>query len=159
MPTVLETSIRRWLMSLGALCQITTTPDEARHRIAAFAPMLAAEYPIEAFTQASLAHVAKHCTRGFPPYGELCSLLTAWWRDNRTKPTGLPSPAKPPDQRPAPTPDEIAYVRNLVANLRAELGTNDPPRPSQQPTPRHLTPEQLDHINPLPDGRKRAGPP
>jgi hypothetical protein len=131
-------------------------------KLAAYVPLLASEFPAAAFTTESLQHVARLCHRGFPTYPEIANHLSMWWRENRT----LPRIAAPVlEERPPPTPEEIAYVRGrvdeIVRNLRAaELYRTsqivDLPSAKFSPGPRYLTPEQLDIINPLPNGRKRV---
>jgi hypothetical protein len=70
-----------WLKALGALSAANMSAADARAKIVAYRPMLAAEYPDWCFTQASLAAVAKGFTF-FPAYGELAQALTAWRKDN-----------------------------------------------------------------------------
>lgn len=134
------------------------TRDEAEMRLAAFVPMLMDRFPDEAFTSASLEHVAASAVKGFPTYAELAVSLSGWWRQHRPAPPALPPPERP-KERPPPTPEEIAHVRQCVetimANLRSPMSE---PRELREPRAMHLPPDVLDRINPLPGGRKRHAP-
>jgi hypothetical protein len=155
--------VREWLTSLGILAAVSLPREEAQMRLAAFVPMLLDRFPDAAFTPASLEHVAARAVKGFPTYGELVAWLGEWWKDNRPAPVALPPPDIPPPRSP-PTEDEIAYVRErvqeIVANLRVVTLTaasvGRPLDPTPRPGPRYLSPRLLDEINPLPNGRKRA---
>lgn len=74
--------VDKWLRSLGVLCAGTMTADEARTRCAAYSGMIAAEFPVAAFTLKSLEAVAREC-RFFPSYGELVDHLGKFWRDHK----------------------------------------------------------------------------
>ena len=118
--TQTHTKRAQWLSMLAKL----TSPMEssaAAQAFAAYVPMLQ-QFPPEAFTIASLEHVAANCRHGVPTYADLREHLSAWWRDNRPRPTALAAPL--PEPRGAPTDEERAYVRNLVTNLTAELHAN-----------------------------------
>jgi hypothetical protein len=113
----------QWFAMLAKL----TSPMEssaAAQAFAAYAPMLAS-FPDDAFTIASLEHVAANCRHGVPTYADLREHLAAWWRDNRPRPTAiLGRDTSIPEPRTEPTDAERAYVRSLVANLTAELHAN-----------------------------------
>lgn len=151
-------TVREWIIALGVLTSNgRMTADDAELKLRAYAPLLLDNFPPTAFTQASLHHVAAQC-QWFPAYAEVVTHLRAWWRENRPIANALPAPpqrAHSDPQRQPPTDDEIAYVRARVAEITAILRTpnHDPPRPP--PGPRHLSPAQLDAVNPLPNGRKR----
>ena len=156
--------VRQWCQSLGVLSAVSISRQEAEMKLAAYVPMLMDRFPDAAFTTASLQHVASRSVKGFPTYGELAAFLAEWWKEHRPAPPALPPPAPEPE-RPPPTPDEIEHVREcvetVVRNMRSTAIAKDtvgrpldePPPP---PRPRYLTPEQLDRINPLPNGFKRA---
>jgi hypothetical protein len=143
------------------------TREEASLKLAAFVPMLLDRFPDAAFTTASLEHVARRAVKGFPTYGELAEWLGEHWKQTRPPfPAIAPPPAPPP--RDPPTPEEIEHVRACVAEMTAALrvsaidkDTVGRPLPTGpiEPRPRYLTPEQLDRINPLPNGHKRAAQP
>jgi hypothetical protein len=82
--------VDKWLRSLGVLCAGTMAADEARTRCAAYASMVAGEFPVAAFTQKSLEAVAREC-RFFPSYGELVEYLGKFWRDHKPAFLALPS--------------------------------------------------------------------
>ena len=153
--------VREWCQSLGVLSAVSISRREAEMKLAAYVPLLMDRFPDAAFTTDSLQHVAARAVKGFPTYGELAAWLSEWWRENRPRPPALPPPAPAPiAERAPPTDEERAHVRacvrQIVANLRSPFSEQrDDPLP---PPPRYLTPEQLDHINPLPDGRKRHAP-
>jgi hypothetical protein len=149
-------TVREWCVSLGVLTAISITRQEAEMKLAAYLPLLMREFPDGAFTIDSLNHVARQCVKGFPTYPELANYLAGWWREHRPRPPALPPPP-PIRQRGEPTPDEIEHVTRVAAEtiafLRSRARSIEEPRP---PRPRHLTPEQLDIVNPLPNGRKRT---
>lgn len=154
--------VRQWCQSLGILSAVSASRNEAEMKLAAFVPLLVREFPDAAFTQDSLSHVARRAVKGFPTYGELVEWLAEWWRDNRP-PSSLPALPPPdlPPPRPPPTPEELAYIRVRVAEAVAALhsSASDPRDDRPGFGPRHLSPGQLDALNPLPNGRKRAAAP
>jgi hypothetical protein len=124
-------------------------------RLAAFVPLLMDRFPDAAFTPASLEHCAAQAVKGFPTYGELAAWLADWWRQHRPAPPALPPPP-PIRQREEPTPEEIEHVTRVTAETVAFLRSSaQPVEDRRSPGPRYLTPEQLDRLNPLPNGRKR----
>jgi hypothetical protein len=159
--------VRQWCQSLGVLSAVRISDADAEMKLATYAPLLAREFTAEAFNADSLAHVAAASIKGFPTYGELVAALRQWWRDNRPAPLALPAPEPPPLlTRDPPTPEIVEAVRRAaseaIAALRASsiardtVGRSlDAGRPVE-PRPRYLTPEQLDAINPLPNGHKRV---
>jgi hypothetical protein len=147
--------VREWLTSLGILAAVSLPREEAQMRLGAFLPLLMDRFPDAAFTTASLEHVAALAVKGFPTYGELAAWLADWWRANRPAPPALPAPP-PIRQRDEPTPEEIAHVSRVTAETVAFLRSSAQPIEDRRPVPRYLTPEQLDEINPLPNGRKRS---
>lgn len=158
------TTVREWCNSLGVLTAISVDSEDARLRLAAFVPLLADRFPAAAFTTASLEAVARECVKGFPSYGELAEHLAAWWKAHRPPIAALPPPELPPP-RPDATPEERAAVRARVEECIAALRSSRIEIDAQSrrlddvaaaPRPRYLTPEQLDRINPLPNGRKRT---
>jgi hypothetical protein len=151
----------QWVTALGVLTSGNMTRAEAEMKLRAYVPLLQDEFPPAAFCQDSLSAVARQC-QWFPSYAEVARHLSEWWRAHRPAPVALPPPPAP-EPRPPPTPEEVAHVRELVAEVTSALRAAalyrdsrafdlDPPRPQ----PRYLTPEQLDSINPLPNGRKRV---
>ena len=150
--------VREWLVSLGILTAISISREEARIKLAAFVPMMMSDFEDSAFTKESLNHVAKACVKGFPTYPELHNHLRDWWRANRPALPALPPPP-PIRQRGEPTPEEIEHVTRVVAETIAALRASAQPvadwQTARTPKPSYLTPEQLDRINPLPNGAKR----
>jgi hypothetical protein len=162
--------VRNWVEALGVLCSDNMTPTEAEMKVLAYVPMLQGDFPPEAFCQASLSHVVREC-KFFPAYADVYAHLRVWWREHRPVPPALPPPA-PIRQRDEPTDEEKAHVSRIVAELTAELrrkpldyevleGNNELPQEDQDPQTRrprayHLTPAQLDRVNPLPGGAKRV---
>jgi hypothetical protein len=135
--------------------------DEAEMKMAAYVPLIMREFPDAAFTADSLTHVARRAVKGFPTFGELCEWLGEWWRDRRPLPLALPAPPSLPLlQREPPSPEVRAHVRRVAAEAIAALTARiQPGDNARAPTARHLSPGQLDALNPLPNGRKRAAPP
>jgi hypothetical protein len=137
--------VREWLVSLGVLSAVSISRQEADIKLAAFVPMLMREFPDAAFTPDSLAAVARQC-KYFPTYGELCGLLSEWWRDNRPRPVAIAPPPPPSEperepKRPPPTPEEVARVHAVVTRLTAEWLA--PPLYQTPLAPRVLSPAQL----------------
>jgi hypothetical protein len=135
------------------------TSADAELKLSAFVPLLLENFPRAAFTQASLHYVGSQC-KFFPSYAEVITHLRAWWRENRPIDNALPAPLRrePEPERPEPTEEERAYVRRRVAEITAILSDDAAELARPLPGPRHLTPEQLDIVNPLPNGRKRHAP-
>ena len=77
-----EPLVQKWLTMLGQVSGKTTTTAQAEADVRLYAPMLAAAFPAQAFTQTSFRAVAADCPH-WPSYGQLHKLLTAWFRDNR----------------------------------------------------------------------------
>lgn len=151
--------VRQWCQSLGILSAVSISRQEAEMKLAAYVPLLADRFPDGAFTTASLEYVARQAIKGFPTYGELAAWLAEWWRATRPPPLALPAPP-PIRQRGEPTPEEIEHVTRVVAETIAALRAGAQPveewRTARTPKPSYLSPEQLDRINPLPNGRKRT---
>ena len=78
--------VRHWLTHLGLLVAGSMPTEEAKMRIAAFAPMLEDQFPHWSFTAASLQTVARG-SRFFPSYAEIAEALSAWVRENRPPPS------------------------------------------------------------------------
>lgn len=147
--------VREWLTSLGILAAVSLPREEAQMRLAAFIPLLVDRFPDAAFTTASLQHVAALAVKGFPTYGELAAWLSDWWKANRPAPPALPAPP-PIRQRDEPTDAEREYVARVAAETIAFLRSSAQPIEDRRPPQaRYLTPEQLDQLNPLPNGMKR----
>lgn len=154
--------VRQWCQSLGVLSAVSISRMEAEMKLAAYVPLLLNRFPDAAFTTDSLEYVAAQAVKGFPTYGELAAWLADWWRANRPALPALPPPP-PIRQRGEPTPEEIEHVTRVVAETIAALRASAQPvadwqASSLRPKPRYLTPEQLDRINPLPNGAKRHAP-
>ena len=147
--------VRDWCKSLGILTAASMASGEAQAKMAAYIPMLMQRFPDAAFTTDSLQHCAAAAVKGFPTYGELAASLAEHWRANRPQPRALPPPAPRPP-RPEPTDAEKEHVARATRELVAELAARMQPEPDVRPTPRYLTPEQLDRQNPLPGGLKRT---
>jgi hypothetical protein len=150
--------VREWLVSLGVLCAISASRREAEMKLAAFAPLLVREFPTAAFTSDSLSHVAAANPRGFPSYGELVTALREWWHPRRPLPPALPPPAVAPPHAATATPEEREYIRALVEDMTARVRARADDTVTAAPVvgARHLSPGQLDAINPLPNGRLRV---
>jgi hypothetical protein len=155
MPKQATHVVRQWCQSLGVLTAISITRQEAEMKLAAYVPLLMDNFPDAAFTSESLNHVARECLKGFPTYPELVNHLGAWWREHRPAPPTLPPPPLPP-ARPPPTPEEVAHVHELVAQMVATLRSADAEVRPDAPRSAYLSPGLLDELNPLPDGRKRT---
>jgi hypothetical protein len=147
--------VREWCQSLGVLTAISISREEAEMKLSAYVPMLMQDFPDAAFTTESLRVVARQCVEGFPPYPVLAERLSSWWRENRPRPPALPPPP-PIRQRDEPTPEERDHVARVAAEAIAALRSSAQPIEDRRPQPRYLTLEQLDRINPLPNGMKRA---
>ena len=123
-------------------------------KLAALVPLLVRDFDAGAFTPDSLAYVARRC-QYFPTYYEICQHLGAWWSDHRPLPLAIAAPPVVTPPRPEPTPEEREYVHARVQEVLAAIHA-PAARDRPEPTPRYLTPAQLDIANPLPDGRKRV---
>ena len=127
-------------------------------RMAAYLPLLMHEFPDGAFTSESLSFVARECAKGFPTYPELCNYISRWWRPKRPFLNALPPP--PPPSPFEPTPEEIAHVKRVVAELTASLTAHadriDGAMRFERRGAKHLSPGVLDQVNPLPNGRRRT---
>ena len=75
-------TVAKWLADLADLTAGTVPLPDAKTKIAALSLILAEEYPQAAFTRPSLTEVARHC-KYFPSFAEICTHLTAWWRENQ----------------------------------------------------------------------------
>lgn len=159
--------VRQWCLSLGVLSAVSVSRQEAEMKLAAYVPLLMERFPDVAFTTASLEHVAARAVKGFPTYGELADWLSEWWREHRPRPIAIAPPPPPPREVHEPlTPEQLEQVHELsrrtIAALRASrtdldtVGRSLDDAREFRPRPAYLTPEQLDRINPLPNGRKRA---
>lgn len=155
--------VRNWLTALGVLTAGNMTRAECEMKLRAYVPLLTDRFPPAAFTRASLEHVAAQC-RFFPAYGDVVNFLADHWKSVRPLPPALPPPEPEPERDP-PTPEEVAHVEALVAEciaslraaaLYAEASSAKLEVAVEWDRARHLTPEQLDRLNPLPNGRKRA---
>ncbi|HEY2617813.1 MAG TPA: hypothetical protein VGI78_10780 [Acetobacteraceae bacterium] len=79
------------------LCADKGSKEELQVKLKAYVPMLAQEFPVDAFGTASLAAVGRSFTF-FPSFAELCTALSPWWKEHRP-------------QRPAITADQPATIR------------------------------------------------
>lgn len=217
--------VSAWLSDLATLCAGSQPLAGAKSKIAAYASLLADDFPAAAFTRASLQHVAQ-ANRFFPSYAEIHQPLSAWWQDNRPAPRALPPPDPTskcpldehgfPDRNRASQAQINEYYRNdwddpASIRMRVQRYRDDPfalerlaflvrkwapqhlgllppqfveaaeasnpavkfirragplyrqsaPAPDEpppRPEPRYLSAEQLDRINTLPNGIKRANP-
>jgi hypothetical protein len=147
--------VRKWCQSLGVLSAVSISRTEAEMKLAAYVPLLVQRFPDAAFTLESLEAVAAQCAKGFPTYPELAGYLSAHWRSSRPA-LALPPPPPVRERREDPTPEEIAHVEASVRDTIAALRSTMQPIDDRRPTARHLSPELLDRINPLPNGRKRT---
>lgn len=155
--------VRQWVTALGVLTAGNMTRAECEMKLRAYVPLLQERFPAAAFTRASLDYVAAQF-RFFPAYGDVVNALSDHWRQTRPPPPALPYTPPPPERDP-PTPEEVEAVHELVedciasmraAALYAEASSEKIEVAVEWNRARHLTPEQLDEINPLPNGRKRA---
>jgi hypothetical protein len=74
-----------WLNDLAIVVAGSAPLADLKAKVAGMSGLLAEDYPPEAFSRASLAHVARQC-KFFPSYGELTEHLSAWWKDHRPEP-------------------------------------------------------------------------
>lgn len=131
------------------------TREELATHLDKIVPMLADRFPVDVFCDATLEAVAAQACHGWPGYGEIVEGLNAWWRGRKPF-TPEPRAERTPDRIP-PTDEECAYVDRVIADWKAGLPL--PPDPRPPPGPRHATPQQLDILNPLPNGLKRYAAP
>lgn len=73
--------VRDWLKALGVLSAGSMLHADAKAKIAAYSPMLAADFADWCFTPASLAACARRF-KFFPSFGELSAELSDWRKDN-----------------------------------------------------------------------------
>ena len=157
------THVRTWLQSLGTLTAISRSDEETALVLETYTHLLAERFPAAAFCAASLDVVASLHPEGFPTYGALVAALSGWWAAHRP-------PPKPPRsmkflETPEPemqeefTPEELDHMSRVAAGAHAFLDARIAADPAHRPTPKHLSPELLDAINPLPNGRKRSHAP
>ena len=147
--------VREWTIALGILTAGQMTRAEAEMKLRAYVPLLVDQFPVGAFTQDSLHHVAAQC-KWFPSYAEVIEHLRGWWQQHRPMPPALPAPP-PIRQRGEPTEAEREHVTRVAAEAVAALRSSAQPEADRRTFgARHLTPAQLDVLNPLPEGRKRA---
>jgi len=149
-------TVREWTIALGILTSGNMSRADAEMKLRAYVPLLQDNFPLGAFTQDSLHHVASRC-KWFPSYAEVVEHLGEWWRPRRPPLTALSRPDIPP-ARPDATDEERAYVSARVAEITAHLNGSRAASAGERPPPtaRPLSPGVLDQINPLPNGRKRA---
>jgi hypothetical protein len=81
--------VAEWLTSLGVLCAGSMSREEAMARVAAYRTALASEFEPRAFCAASVRHVAR-ASKFWPSFGEVCTALGEWWKDNRDVGDGAP---------------------------------------------------------------------
>ena len=116
--------IASWVAALAKL----TTPHDAERAAAAmmaYMPFLA-ELPDQAFTLASMRHVAMQERRMMiPDLREVLDPLQSHWRDNRPARAALPSPRQRPEerQRQPPTDAERLAVRLALDPFRSKRET------------------------------------
>ena len=125
-------------------------------KLAAYIPLLMKDFPDAAFTADSLSFVARRAVKGFPTYAEVCIWLGDWWRSHGPRPLALPGEPVVMLRGDPPTQEEIEHVRRVAAETIAVLRANAIQANDWEPTARHLTPAQLDALNPLPNGRRRV---
>lgn len=92
-------------------------------------------------------------------------LIEAWYRHNWDNPDGVQRLVRRCQDE---APQLLTMLREAVTRWAPHLANlvpayaGPPPSPlrreDERPKPRHLTPEQLDQLNPLPNGRQRAPP-
>jgi hypothetical protein len=152
-----ETVARDWLKGLGVLTAGTMPRREGEDRLAAYAPLLAAEFPREAFVPASLSAIAKQC-KFFPNYGEVATLLSAWWKENRPIPRQIAAPI--PEPRTPPTEEEKAAVDAAVEELFRSMGMRRPaaPLPAYSPSAPASRPPAVMSDKALLAAYEQAGP-
>jgi hypothetical protein len=130
------TLVRQWLKAVGAVAAGALTPMEVEAKLDALTPLLASEYPPEAFTRDSLVRTAR-ATKFFPSFAEVCEVLDAVVCESRPP---LPRLSAPPVQpRTPPSAEAIEANRAVVAALRAATKA-EPPPPGKHAT---LSPAQL----------------
>jgi hypothetical protein len=70
-------SARQWLGALGVLVAGSMSIADAKERLGTYCPLLEGEFSPEVFNRRSLAFVAQR-QKFFPPFHEVCTLLTEW---------------------------------------------------------------------------------
>lgn len=125
---------------LGLLAKLVTPGDPTKSFAAmdAFFPFLA-DLPDDAFTRASLEHVAMAPRRlHIPDLREVKEPLAAWWRDN--KPARRPLPAPPPEPEPQMSEEERQTMRRQLSELADRLS---PPRDEKPRIRAHVVPSSV----------------
>jgi hypothetical protein len=84
-------TVREWTIALGILTAGQLTRAEAELKLRAYVPLLLDNFPVGAFTQDSLHHVAGQC-KWFPSYAEVLAYLREWWREHRPAPPRITGP-------------------------------------------------------------------
>ena len=116
---------------LGVLAKLVTPNDPAKafSAMEAYLPFLA-DLPDSAFCRASLEAVAMaHRRLHIPDLSEIKGPLSAWWRENRPRPTAIAAPAKPEPEIDATTPEQRAAMAAQISALVDSLA----PRTAQKP--------------------------
>lgn len=101
-----------------------TTPHDAERAAAAMMAYMTflAELPEQAFTLASMRHVAMQERRlMIPDLREVLGPLEAWWREQRPARPALPAPVLRVVERAEPSPEERAAVAAQVRKITEEL--------------------------------------
>lgn len=86
--------VRKWLGDLGVLVAGAMGVDEARAKLAAYANLIADDFPRAAFTRRTLATAGRRF-KFFPSFSELSEFLDETHGDLRTKVDRLQALAKP----------------------------------------------------------------
>lgn len=109
--------ITGWLSDLANLTAGgSVLLSDIKPRIGGIASMLSDNFPPEAFTRASLQHVARRC-KFFPTYGEACEALTEWRQQNLAR-RALAPPAD------GLTDDDHAWLKAWERYAAGDWGTD-----------------------------------
>lgn len=112
-----------WLNDLATLTAGNAPLADSRAKVAALTGMLATDYPPEAFSRASLRHVAREC-KFFPSYAELVAILDAYRRAN----DALLIPHEPPPRESTEPYNPVACTKpqETIPAFRPHLPMRSP---------------------------------
>lgn len=119
--------VHDWLTLLAGINGYGIGKEEVELRLDLLAPALAEEFPVEAFTAATVRAVAKKHLRYFPGFGEICEVLAPFAqaareeRRLRIEYSGRPpaTESREPYQLPSPPPERTP--RHLGRLSRDEI--------------------------------------
>lgn len=120
---------QEWLAMLAKLVS-PADPVKAGNALLAYRPFLA-DVPDQAFTSASLEHVAMQPRRlHIPDLSEVKGPLNQWWRDNRPRPALLAAPERPVEREAdSLTPEQRKAIQDGFRTLLAGMAPAEPKGP------------------------------